>query len=322
MQIENRTHADLVLQTMSNCTDVLTQEFCNGANYGIIDAWLFRKHASGGGSAVNYFTDSGHERITWYDGISAVDPRLVFMAFSDLVGHAVWSDHINFDNFRKNCLKNFESLAYMERVEKDMDRCFREFLTEMLFPWFVDKETKGKPFLKKIVALMYDTDIPNIDFFDYKNFIMLIESISRAKRIFCKYYMGAYPYLDGFNGVYTPHERISKVKKGINNTRVGDEDMEGMFCRVFGEMGDRETLSSMFLEADMQAFFVHCNLPLTKELRDSSEAMVRVMGSVEGIFNNYITRRGSAQGEMIRATLCQIAIEWSLQGGKGSSESR
>ena len=83
-----------------------------------------------------------------------------------------------------------------------------------------------------------------------------------------------------------------------------------------------ETLSSMFLEADMQAFFVHCNLPLTKELRDSSEAMVRVMGSVEGIFNNYITRRGSAQGEMIRATLCQIAIEWSLQGGKGSSESR
>ena len=320
MQIENRTHADLVLETMSNCTDVLTQEFCDNANYGIIDAWLLRKHASAGGSTVNYFADSGHERVSWYDGISAVDARLVFMAFSDLVGHAVRSEHINFESFKHNCLLNFESLPYMRRVEEAMDRCFREFLTELLFPWLVDKRTRGKPFLKKFVKLMFDDDVPDIDFFEFKHFITLIESISRAKRIFCKYYMGAYPYLDGFNGVYTPHERISKIKKGTTNTRISDESIEGMFCRVFGESGDREQLSSMYLEGDMQTFFAYCNLPLTKELMKSGEAVVKVMGGVKGIFDNYILKRGTPQGELLRATLCQMAIDWSNNGGKVSSD--
>ena len=320
MQIENRTHADLVLETMSKCTDVLTQEFCDNANYAIIDAWLLRKHASTGGSTVNYFPDIAQERIAWYDGISAVDARLVFMAFSDLVGYAVRSENINFDSFRYNCLQNFKSIPYMTRVEEAMDRCFRDFLTELLFPWFVYKQTKGKPFLKKFVKLMFDDDVPDIDFFDYKHFIALIESISRAKRIFCKYYMGAYPYLDGYNGVYTPHERISKIKKGTTNTRIGDADIEGMFCRVFGEMGEREQLSTLYLEADMQAFFAYCKLPFTKDLMNSAKDIGNVMDAIKGVKDNYILIRGTAQGEMLRATLCQMAIEWSSKGGKVSSD--
>jgi len=321
LQTEKRTHAELVLKNMSDCTDVLTQEFCDNANYGIIDSWLFRKHASAGGSAVNYFMDSGQERNKWYDGVSAVDSRLVFIAFSDLVGHAVRSDNISFESFNYNCLRHYTTFDDIERVSKDMNDCWKEFLTEALFPWFVDKQTKGKPFLKKFITLMFDTTLPDTDYFDYVNFIELIEAISRAKRIFCKYYMGAYPFLDGFNGVYTPHERISKIKKGITNTRMNDEDIEGMFCRVFGELGDREKLSSLFLEADMQAFYAYCKLPLTKDIIESTKDIGTVMESIKGVFDNYILIRGSAKGEMLRATLCQIAIEWSLKGGKVSSES-
>lgn len=316
MQIEYPINAEMVMKSMSDCTDVLTQEFCDNANYSIIDAWLFRKHASTGGATASYFSDSNQDRTTWYDGISAVDPRLVFMAFSDLVGHAVRSEAINFETFNKNCLQNYNCIEEIERVHTSMKNCFEEFLTELLFPWLVDKQTKGKPFLKKIIKLMFDTQIPDIDFFDYKNFIVLVESISRAKRIFCKYYMGAYPFLDGFNGLYTPHERISKIQKGHNNARCLDEDIEGMFCRVFGENGDREKLSHLYLNADIQALLAYSKVPFSDELQDCTQNITDIFENIDGIYNRYIQIRGTAQGEMMRSALCMLALEWNNQGGK------
>jgi len=303
---------------LATCSDIFTQEFCDGCTNRLADAWLLRRHIIADESMINFYTNTAIERNMFYDGFTAVDPRFLCLAFADLVGIDIGSGDFNFSYMKKYVYRYRDTKYTLHKIEI-LNSCFKLFYKNDLEPYLGCEQPENLAFVEELAMMVFDEDVENKNYYESDNFIELIQVIEKFKRVFVKYFCGAYLHLDRFKGLYTTVHKFNNIRKtNFNNYRL----TASMAKKISGAKEYVESdilkpnLSGMLLVTDVQSMIGHLDLKLTDKMKEAHDYIYESFAIYKGIFDRYDSIRGTIQGDVMRDMLVTIALNFCNEGGK------
>lgn len=300
-----------------DCQTVLTQEFAENALSSVSDAWLLRKHVISGESMINFFANTAEQRLEFYDSFTACDPRLILMAFSELVGMNIKTNKYNIEYFKK-VVQKYSNRLYFEHKLDVLNSSFKYFYNNDLEPYFSTYKPQNPDFLDDILSLVFDKEPERRNYYEPKYIIKLVQVTERVKRVFIKYCMGAFLHMDKYNGIYTQAYGMNNMQKSqINNYKLSAKHIEKMtdMKEPFDSEKLRPTMSSVLLNSDMQTVLYHLKIKQTDEIGDAFVQVYESFVCYKGIFDKYESIRGTLEGDTLRNMLIVILLEFRCQGG-------
>lgn len=316
--------AEIIKQT-GVPSELITEEFCDPIISCLIDKFLFRKHRGQDDEANTFFTHSDNERIEFQNQLSAVDTTRCLAAFYLLQGYNINSNNISPDFFIKNCLSKMENRRNYEEIIKQMNVWYKRFREDLFIPFMEGKtDHPWQTFMNEIMYKIYDPDeFYNLNFkFDPHN-IRLIQLIEKVKRVFLIYYVGGYPDMDKFSGLYTdfhrsPHFRTKPTQKTVAQLMRNDE-VTRVFNQVFPPnikvYAEKEIKSFMMITGDIVSFLAYCEVPFCERIDKAKNVLARVFEGHYAMFGNYHKIRGSSQGKLFLGMMSALMCEYRSMGG-------
>lgn len=313
------THIDkkIVAEKLFVCSSILTQEFCETSLNSLMDAWLLRKHIVSGESMINFYPNTATERLRFYDCFGACDSILVFMAFSDLVGAEISTEQFNFQYFKK-IVNRYDNRNYTEYKIEILDMCFKLFWHQELEPFLSADKPLNSDFFNDMALMIFDCETKPFDYFEAGDLIEITQIVEKFKRVFVKYYLGAYLHLDKYEGMYCNTDSIHKLKKSkINNYRLSKKQLADITeCdEQFNSEKVRPAISTMLLNADVQSMYCHLAMEYDDKMKESHHFLYQSFSLYDGIFDKYETIRGGIEGDILRTMMLTIALEYYKGGG-------
>ena len=303
---------------VGRCSQIITEEFCDALNFVLIDAWLFRRCTKNNERIENYHNHGDALRMEWYNGISSVDQRIALAAFSNFSSLHLNSDFICFKHYKNQFLKEM-TYAKMDSINNTIDSNFCRFLSECLVPYM--QQDKIDNFLRDLaedfLELMLDTDPTGIilNFANPANLIDAVRVIEKAKHIFVKYYFGAFPYLDSYNGLYTTNEKYTVPNLLKEGKTLLDDVLQSHTIETIEGKDHKDMIGCMQLTADVKGMSDKLGVG-DEGFRVHFEQAVLTFACFSPLMEKYMEVRDNPKGDYLRHALLALAIENQNCGGK------